>query len=169
MGGLAARSVSPASPSSAYYHHIFPQDHETRDLIDRLGLSTSSSGARGPWPSCTTAGPSRSTARSTFSASPRSRRSPAIRLAAATGVQLFRPDRPASTGRRCPIDGPRWFGRRGYDTLWRPLLEAKFGEHANAIPMAWLVARIRQRGGARKATGDRLGYLRGGLGTLAQA
>jgi protoporphyrinogen oxidase len=92
-----------------------------------------------------------------------------IRLAAATGVQLFRPDRARLDRTPVSVDGPRWFGRRGYDTLWRPLLEAKFGEHADAIAMAWLVARIRQRGGARKATGDRLGYLRGGLGTLAQA
>ena len=35
--------------------------------------------------------------------------------------------------------------------------------------MAWLVARIRQRAGGRKAGGDKLGYLRGSLGTLATA
>jgi protoporphyrinogen oxidase len=35
--------------------------------------------------------------------------------------------------------------------------------------MAWLVARIRQRGGSRGATGDRLGYLQGSLGALAEA
>ena len=35
--------------------------------------------------------------------------------------------------------------------------------------MAWLVARIRQRAGARRATGDRLGYIRGGTGALATA
>jgi protoporphyrinogen oxidase len=49
------------------------------------------------------------------------------------------------------------------------LLEAKFGDHASAVAMAWLVARIRQRAGARKAGGDRLGYLTGSLGALAGA
>jgi protoporphyrinogen oxidase len=92
-----------------------------------------------------------------------------IRLAAATGVQLFRPDRTRLDRTTVSAEGPRWFGQRGYDTLWRPLLEAKFGPHADAVAMAWLVARIRQRGGSRGATGDRLGYLRGGLGALADA
>lgn len=25
--------------------------------------------------------------------------------------------------------GPRWFGARGYEALWRPLLEGKFGPY----------------------------------------
>jgi protoporphyrinogen oxidase len=67
------------------------------------------------------------------------------------------------------VDAPRWFGRPGYDTIWRPMLEAKFGPRAGDVAMAWLVARIRQRAGARRATGDRLGYLQGGTGALAAA
>jgi protoporphyrinogen oxidase len=47
------------------------------------------------------------------------------------------------------------------------MLDAKFGPQGPDVAMAWLVARIRQRAGARKATGDRLGYIRGGTGALA--
>ncbi len=92
-----------------------------------------------------------------------------LRTAAATGVQLVRADRRRLDRAPVSVEGPRWFGRRGYEALWQPLLEAKFGPHADQVAMAWLVARIRQRGGARQATGDRLGYLRGSLGTLAEA
>jgi protoporphyrinogen oxidase len=169
VGGLARSVIVAGEPIEPYYHHIFPQDHETRDLIDRLGLADRLEWRRGPMAVMhhgrTFPFDSPLDVLRFFPLSPAAR----IRLAAATAVQLFRPDRARLDRTPVSMDGPRWFGRRGYDTLWRPLLEAKFGEHADAIPMAWLVARIRQRGGARKATGDRLGYLRGGLGTLAQA
>jgi len=169
VGGLARSIIVGGEPIEPYYHHIFPQDHETRDLIDQLGLSGQLEWRTGPMAVMHH--------RRTFPFdSPLDvlRFSPLsvlerIRLAAATGVQLFRPDRAHLDRTPVSIDGPRWFGRRGYETLWRPLLEAKFGEHADTIAMAWLVARIRQRGGARKATGDRLGYLRGSLGALAEA
>lgn len=169
VGGLARSVIVAGEPIEPYYHHIFPQDHETRDLIGRLGLSDQLEWRTGPmavmhhgriFPFDSPLDVLRFSPLSVLER---------IRLAAATGVQLFRPDRARLDRTPVSVDGPRWFGRRGYETLWRPLLEAKFGEHADAIAMAWLVARIRQRGGARKATGDRLGYLRGGLGTLAQA
>jgi protoporphyrinogen oxidase len=169
VGGLARSVIVAGEPIEPYYHHIFPQDSETRDLIDQLGLSDQLEWRTGPmavmhrgrtFPFDSPLDILRFSPLSPFER---------IRLAAATGVQLFRPDRARLDRTPVSADGPRWFGRRGYDTLWRPLLEAKFGEHADTVPMAWLVARIRQRGGARKATGDRLGYLRGGLGSLAQA
>jgi protoporphyrinogen oxidase len=169
VGGLA-RSIRVAGELiEPYYHHIFPQDRETRELIERLGLGDRLEWRKGPmavmhhgqtFPFDSPLDVLRFSPLSPFQR---------IRLAAATGIQLVRPDR--SRLDRAPVsaEGPRWFGRRGYDTLWRPLLEAKFGEHADAVAMAWLVARIRQRGGSRRATGDRLGYLRGSLGTLAEA
>jgi protoporphyrinogen oxidase len=169
VGGLARSVIVAGEPIEPYYHHIFPQDHETRELIDELGLSDKLEWRTGPmavmhrgrtFPFDSPLDILRFSPLSPFER---------IRLAAATGVQLFRPDRARLDRTPVSVDGPRWFGRHGYDTLWRPLLEAKFGEHADTVPMAWLAARIRQRGGARKATGDRLGYLRGGLGTLAQA
>src|SRR4029079_15326086 len=38
VGGLARAISVEDEPIEPYYHHIFPQDHETRDLIDRLGM-----------------------------------------------------------------------------------------------------------------------------------
>jgi protoporphyrinogen oxidase len=169
VGGLARSIRVAGEPIEPYYHHIFPQDRETRDLIERLGLGDRLEWRKGPmavmhegraFPFDTPLDLLR------FSPlSPLQR----IRMAGATAVQLIRPDRRRLDRVSVSAEGPRWFGRRGYDTLWRPLLEAKFGEYADSIAMAWLVARIRQRGGSRGPTGDRLGYLRGGLGTLAEA
>ncbi|NJN15574.1 MAG: NAD(P)/FAD-dependent oxidoreductase [Oscillochloris sp.] len=50
----------------------------------------------------------------------------------------------------------RWAGRRAYNLLWRPLLEGKFGPHADEVNMAWLWARL-------KARSFKLGYFSGGF------
>jgi protoporphyrinogen oxidase len=50
----------------------------------------------------------------------------------------------------------RWAGRNAYRALWRPLLEGKFGPHADEVNMAWLWARLRARS-------FKLGYFRGGF------
>ena len=169
VGGLARAIRVAGEPIEPYYHHIFPQDRETRELIDRLGLHERLEWRKGPM--AIMHGGRTYPFDSPFDVLRFSPLSPSerLRLAAATGVQLFRPDRRRLDRTSVSVEGRRWFGQRGYDTLWRPLLEAKFGEHADAVAMAWLVARIRQRGGSRQATGDRLGYLRGSLGTLADA
>src|SRR5262245_55730497 len=39
VGGLARSITVGGEPIEPYYHHIFPQDHETRELIDRLGMT----------------------------------------------------------------------------------------------------------------------------------
>tara|TARA_B100000945_G_scaffold320613_1_gene331241 strand:+ start:1477 stop:2781 length:1305 start_codon:yes stop_codon:yes gene_type:complete len=38
-----------------------------------------------------------------------------------------------------------WAGLEVYQTMWEPLLKAKFGKHFNSIPMSWLWARIHSR------------------------
>ena len=53
-------------------------------------------------------------------------------------------------------------GRTGFDAVWRPLLEAKFGTAAGEVSMAWLWARIHDRT-------PRLGYLHGGFQRLYEA
>jgi protoporphyrinogen oxidase len=47
--------------------------------------------------------------------------------------------------------------------LWDPLLRAKFGAAAPEVPAAWMWGRFAQRRGARKGSGEKLGYLRGGF------
>jgi protoporphyrinogen oxidase len=40
----------------------------------------------------------------------------------------------------------RWFGRRIYDQMWKPLMVGKFGEeNYRQIPMAWFWARVHSR------------------------
>jgi protoporphyrinogen oxidase len=169
-GGLARSVVAGGEEIEAYYHHLFPQDRELRDLLDRLGMASDLE-----WRKASTAvldagrlyafdspldllrfGPLRFDQR--------------LRLGLGSGLAMLR-------GRGSSLDetpvgkaGPAWFGGRGYDAVWRPLLEAKFGPYAGDVALAWLAARMRQRANARKrGTGDRLGYVRGGVGRVAAA
>ncbi len=56
----------------------------------------------------------------------------------------------------------RWAGRKVYKVIWRPLLEGKFGPHADEVNMAWLWARL-------KARSFKLGYFTGGFQALCDA
>lgn len=56
----------------------------------------------------------------------------------------------------------RWAGPRVYKTLWRPLLEGKFGPHADDVNMAWLWSRL-------KARSFKLGYFAGGFQGFSDA
>jgi protoporphyrinogen oxidase len=167
-GGLS-RSINVGGEEiEAYYHHIFPQDRELRDLIDRLGLSDDFE-----WRAASTGVLDGGRLYPFDSPLDLLRFGPLpvlsrVRLGLGTGVAMVR-----GRGRR--VDrvavgdaGPSWFGAGGYAVLWQPLLEGKFGPYAHDVAVAWLVSRLKQRANARKrGTGDRLGYLRGGVGTLA--
>jgi protoporphyrinogen oxidase len=63
-----------------------------------------------------------------------------------------------------------WFykyaGRSATDSIWKPLLEIKFGPYANKVPTAWMVGRLKQRMNSRKGTEEHLGYIKGSLQTL---
>lgn len=56
----------------------------------------------------------------------------------------------------------RWCGPNVYREIWRPLLEGKFGPHADEVNMAWLWARL-------KARSFRLGYFVGGFQAFCDA
>jgi protoporphyrinogen oxidase len=56
----------------------------------------------------------------------------------------------------------RWAGKNVYRVLWRPLLEGKFGPHADEVNMAWLWARLRARS-------FKLGYFEGGFQGFSDA
>ncbi|MGH7858781.1 MAG: NAD(P)/FAD-dependent oxidoreductase [Candidatus Binatia bacterium] len=80
--------------------------------------------------------------------------------------------------RREPFEGVtasewllRYAGREVYETVWGPLLRAKFGRHAESISMAWIWSKMRLRGNSRTGAGSResLGYLDGGFGIAARA
>ncbi|MGZ6267857.1 MAG: FAD-dependent oxidoreductase [Candidatus Limnocylindrales bacterium] len=168
VGGLARSIQVGGEGIEAYQHHAFPQDRELRELIDRLGLSD-----RLEWRSASTAVLDDNRLYSFNTVldllrfrilSPWAR----LRLGMGSAIGIIRARSDSLDGMRVADTGPRWFGRSGYDALWRPLLEGKFGSLAPDVAMAWLVGRIRQRAQARKGgKGDRLGYFRGGLGVVA--
>lgn len=168
VGGLARSIQVGGEGIEPYYHHAFPQDCELRELIDRLGLSD-----RLEWRSASTAVLGRDRLYSFNTVldllrfrvlSPWAR----FRLGMGSALGIVRGRSHSLDGMRVADAGPRWFGRHGYDALWRPLLEGKFGSMAPDVAMAWLAGRIRQRAQARKGgKGDRLGYVRGGFGVVA--
>ena len=57
-------------------------------------------------------------------------------------------------------------GRRAFEKLWRPLLEAKFGDAYDDIPALWYWASFNREKGTKKEV---KGYLRGGYHGLALA
>ena len=170
VGGLGRSVVVAGEEIEAYYHHIFPQDHELRDLIARLGRADDLE-----WHAASTGVLHDGSIYAFDSPLDLLRFKPLplrsrVRLGFGSVVALIR-----GRGRRLESvsvgeAGPRWFGEKGYRVLWRPLLEGKFGPYAPRISLAWLVARMRQRANARRrGLGDRLGYVRGGIGTVATA
>ncbi len=60
----------------------------------------------------------------------------------------------------------RYCGRRVTETVWRPLLEVKFGPYAERVPLAWMVGRLKQRMNSRRGTEEHLGYIKGSLQVL---
>jgi protoporphyrinogen oxidase len=61
-------------------------------------------------------------------------------------------------------------GREVYETVWGPLLRAKFGRRAPDVSMAWIWSKMRLRGRSRTQDGteEALGYLEGGFGVLTR-
>jgi protoporphyrinogen oxidase len=64
----------------------------------------------------------------------------------------------------------RYAGREVYETVWGPLLRAKFGRNAETISMAWIWNKMRLRGTSRTQGGNKesLGYMDGGFGVVAR-
>jgi len=56
----------------------------------------------------------------------------------------------------------KYFGKKVYEIVWKPLLIGKFGKYAKEVNMAWFWARIKKRTMV-------LGYLEGGYHTLINA
>lgn len=60
----------------------------------------------------------------------------------------------------------RYAGKRATESVWRPMLEVKFGQYAKDVPVSWMIGRLAQRMNSRKKGEERLGYLRGSLQRL---
>jgi len=61
-------------------------------------------------------------------------------------------------------------GQKVYNTIWKPLVDAKFSEFAKDIGAAWMWKKLVLRGSSRSKKGsEELLYLNGGFGTLTEA
>ncbi len=166
-GGLAAgfKDERWAWPLERFYHHIFASDREIIELVKELGIEE-----RLFFP------------RPTTSMYVNGEIHP---LDSPMRVLMFKPlpfvDRVrfgavAAFVRYTPFWKPlervtahawltRALGKRGYETLWRPMLEGKFGDYYRDVNMAWFWARLAKRT-------PRLGYFEGGfqgfIDTLAE-
>lgn len=60
----------------------------------------------------------------------------------------------------------KWSGTTTVNTLWKPLLNLKFGPYADQVPLSWMIGRLRQRMNSRTKGVEKLGYLRGSLQKL---
>jgi protoporphyrinogen oxidase len=65
----------------------------------------------------------------------------------------------------------RLSGRRAFETFWKPMLQAKFGDRYHEVPALWFWTRFnREKGGGKR---ECKGYIRGGyrriIDTLAQS
>jgi protoporphyrinogen oxidase len=64
----------------------------------------------------------------------------------------------------------QWCGQKGYEQLWRSLLELKFYEYADDISATWMWMRMRRTWSSRKSLlQEELGYIEGGSETLVNA
>src|SRR6476469_11258390 len=114
VGGLARSITVGGEPIEPYYHHIFPQDHETRELIDRLGLTD-----RLEWRTAPMAVMDHGRVLPfdspldilRFRALSLPQR---LRLASGSAYQLIRRDTARMNSTPIGVEGPRWFGSGAY-------------------------------------------------------
>lgn len=64
---------------------------------------------------------------------------------------------------------PKFCGREVYKTVWRPLLQGKFGSFYSQISAVWFWNKLVLRGGSRGSREEEvLAYYKGGMGVLAE-
>ncbi|RKT84242.1 Protoporphyrinogen oxidase [Saccharopolyspora antimicrobica] len=162
LGGLAASIEVGGTPLERFYHHSFRTDRAMIGLVEELGLGHLL------WFHRPTTGVYVDGQLHDFGTPQEMLRFPgfslldkfrfgatAAVLKAVRGGQRFNSVRALEWMRR-------WAGRRVTANIWEPLLEGKFGIHAEQISMAWLWARIHYRT-------FELGYVHGGFEQVYRA
>ncbi len=164
LGGMAATvDVGGGQRLERYYHHLFTSDRHIAGLYDELGMpdelewrdSTTAFFIGGrQWPFTSPLDLLR------FKPLPLHGR---VRMGAAVlAVQKFGRDQTPYED----ITAAEWIRRRmgkaAWDTVWGPLLRAKFGARAEEIAMVWLWSKftLRRQLEGEEARGEKLGYPR---------
>jgi protoporphyrinogen oxidase len=158
-GGLAAGFRVGGAWLEKFYHHIFKTDRSIIRLIREVGLEP-----RLVWGRPTSAILSGGRAHQLDSPLSLLRFAPLspldrLRMAGAIAFLKLEPRPERLEGGTAAHWIERWMGRGPYQTVWRPLLEGKFGPLADEIAAPWFWARVHDRTSA-------LGYLRGGFQQL---
>lgn len=162
-GGLASSfEVAPGVWLERFYHHFFASDRSAIRLIEDLGL-----GPRLRWYRPASAVMVDHEVHRLDSPASLLAFSPlpvADRLRMAAGLAFLRAMPSARPLERFTAAG--WmrqvFGARAHGQVWGSLLEAKFGDQAGAVSMAWMWARLHDRTA-------KLGYLDGGVEPIYRA
>jgi protoporphyrinogen oxidase len=170
VGGLAMTLPIAGTEIEKYYHHWFTSDDDILDLVEALGL-----GDRLRWISPVMGIFCRGRVYPFTSPTDLLRFRPfslaaKIRFGLVTLFLQRYPRREAFENVTAADWLRRYAGREVFETVWGPLLRAKFGRNANEISMAWIWSKMRLRGRSRTRGGTKeaLGYLDGGFGILAQ-
>ncbi len=150
------------------YHHIFTSDHHVIELASELGLSEHLS-----WYQSREALFS-GNRHYPFSAAGDLLRFGGMSLLSRlrTGLTVLKAGRISNWRALEKKTAAEWLcrhsGRQAFNRLWKPLLKSKFELDAEEISAVWIWNKFKLRGQSRDKTGgnSRLGYMKGGFGTL---
>lgn len=169
-GGLAGSFQVEGGSLERFYHHWFKSDEDIRTLVQELGLQD-----RVVY---------RASRTGTYFANKIYRLStpldvlhfPAlpIRDRIRLGLTVLRARRTRDWRSIEHLSAAEWLrglgGKRAYEVVWEPLLQGKFGRHADNVSAAWFWAKLILRGGSRGSRGEeQLGYIHGGFSLLVEA
>ncbi len=161
VGGLVASFEIGGTPLERFYHHLFRSDVDVQALIREVGL-----GEHLVWRKPDTSVLTGGKFYSLDSAMDVLRFAPLnpiarFRLGAAIGYLRLEQNYHRLEGQTAAAWIKHWMGPEVYRVLWGPLLESKFGVHAEGIALPWFWSRVHLRSPA-------LGYVRGGFFCLYQ-
>ena len=163
IGGELGVVEVNGEPVERFYHHLFLDSPEIQALMRTLGIADRLTWRTAPMAYFT--GGRLFPFNTPWDLLRFSAMSPAARLR--TGLAALRLQRVTDYSRyedACAADVlPALSGREAFDTVWRPLLEAKFGPHWRSISMAWFWSRVhvRARSRPRGSLREMLGYIDG--------
>ncbi len=162
-GGLASGFRDPAWewPLERFYHHIFTTDHDILKLVDETGFKQHlifRSPVSGQWWNGRAYALDGVLPILRFPGLPFIDR---LRFGMAGGYLKFVTNNWRKLEQTTADKWTRrWAGSPAYKTVWRPMLEGKFGPYVDEVNMAWLWARLKTRS-------FKLGYFEGGFQALA--
>jgi protoporphyrinogen oxidase len=153
------------------YHHIFTSDSDILDLINKLGLSELlewftvkdalyADGRLHPF--------STPFDLLRFSSIP-------LRQRILTGLTVLSASKISRWQDLEDVTAADWLknncGRKSFEKIWKPLLQAKFGDDAENVSAVWIWNKFKLRGSSRNANKsiEKLGYLKDSFARLTDA